>query len=159
MITIRKAELSDPQQAQAVVDLLNRYALHPMGGGEALPEFTRRHLIDELKKHDEFSALLAYDGAKPVGLCNCFKGFSTFACKPLLNIHDLYVGDGYRNRGIARQLLASAEALAHETGCNKLTLEVLSGNAPAKKSYRDAGFKPYRLNDEFGQAEFWQKYL
>lgn len=159
MIDIRKADLSDPAQAANVVDLLNRYAMHPMGGGEPLPEYTRKHLAATLAQRDDFSALLAYDGDQPVGLCNCFEGFSTFACKPLLNIHDLYVADGYRNRAIARQLLAAAEALARASGCCKLTLEVLSGNAAAKKSYTAVGFKPYRLNDEFGAAEFWQKYL
>ncbi len=158
-IDIKPADLSDPLQTQTLLDLLNRYALHPMGGGEALSEYTHDHLIEALQKRDDFVALLAFDSDQAIGLCNCFEGFSTFTCRPLLNIHDLYVADGYRSRGIGKQLLAAAEAIARQRGCSKLTLEVLSGNAAAKKSYGDAGFKPYRLNDEFGQAEFWQKYL
>ncbi len=158
-IKIQQADLHDPQQGDAIVDLLNRYALHPMGGGEALPDATRKHLVSALQQRDDCIVLLARDGGQTIGLCNCFEGFSTFACKPLLNIHDLYVADGYRNHGVARQLLAFAADIARARGCAKLTLEVLSGNIAAKKSYAGAGFKPYRLNDEFGQAEFWQKYL
>jgi GNAT superfamily N-acetyltransferase len=159
MITIKQADLNDAAQAAAIIDLLNRYAQHPMGGGEALPQYTQANLIDALKQRRECRILLAYDGATPIGLCNCFEGFSTFACKPLLNIHDLYVADGYRNLGIAKKLLAGAEEIARESGCCKLTLEVLSGNQAAKMSYAGVGFKPYQLNEEFGHAEFWQKYL
>lgn len=159
MITIQQADLDNAIEAKAIVTLLNEYALHPMGGAEALPDYTQKNLITALQQRPEYRALLAYDGDKPIGLCNCFEGFSTFACKPLLNIHDLYVADGYRNQGIARRLLAAAEDMARESGCCKLTLEVLSGNEAAKTSYAGAGFKPYQLNEQFGQAQFWQKYL
>ncbi len=159
MITIKQADLNDSAQAAAIVDLLNRYAQHPMGGGESLPEYTRQNLIKALQQRQEYRALLAYDGDTPIGLCNCFEGFSSFACKPLLNIHDLFVSDGYRNQGIAKRLLAAAEDIARQSGCCKLTLEVLSGNEAAKTSYAGIGYKPYQLNEEFGHAEFWQKYL
>lgn len=159
MITIQQADLYNAIEAKAIVTLLNEYALHPMGGAEALPDYTQKNLITALQQRPEYRALLAYDGDTAIGLCNCFEGFSTFACKPLLNIHDLYVADGYRNQGIARRLLAAAEDMARESGCCKLTLEVLSGNEAAKTSYAGAGFKPYQLNEQFGQAQFWQKYL
>lgn len=159
MITIQQADLDNATEAKAIVGLLNEYALHPMGGAEALSDYTRKNLIAALQQRPEYRALLAYDGDTAIGLCNCFEGFSTFACKPLLNIHDLYVADGYRNQGIARQLLAAAEDMARESGCCKLTLEVLSGNKAAKTSYAGAGFKPYQLDEQFGQAQFWQKYL
>jgi len=159
MINIKQADLSDPEQAKTIIELLDSYARHPMGGGEPLPEFTRNNLVDTLRERQGSLVLLAYDGDRAIGLCNCFEGFSTFSCKPLLNIHDLFVAEGYRNQGIAKQILQYAEQLATNNGCCKLTLEVLSGNAAAKKSYSGFGFKPYKLHDEFGQAEFWQKYI
>jgi hypothetical protein len=38
-----------------------------------------------------------------------------------------------------------------------VTLEVLSGNYPAKKVYEQAGFGAYELDPDSGTAEFWQK--
>ncbi|MBT3204951.1 MAG: GNAT family N-acetyltransferase [Gammaproteobacteria bacterium] len=159
MIQIKRADLADPKQAEAIVELLNEYANHPMGGSEALTEFTCNNLISSLKLRKECAIFLAYDGDNAIGLCNCFEAFSTFACKPLLNIHDLFVVEAYRKQGIARQMMQQAEQLAKDNGCCKLTLEVLSKNEAAQKSYLASGYKPYQLGDEFGSAEFWQKYL
>ncbi len=159
MIQIKQADLSNSEQANAVIELLNEYALHPMGGGEALTEFTRNNLIATLQSRKECSIFLAYDENIAIGLCNCFEAFSTFACKPLLNIHDLFVKESYRKQGIARQLMQKAEQLARHNGCCKMTLEVLSKNEAAKNSYLASGYKPYQLNEQFGNAEFWQKSL
>jgi len=159
MIQIKKADLSISEQANSIIELLNEYALHPMGGGEALTEFTRDNLIAALQSRKECSVILAYDDDTAIGLCNCFEAFSTFACKPLLNIHDLYVKEAYRKQGIARQMMQKAEQLAKHNGCCKMTLEVLSKNEAAKKSYLASGYKPYQLNEQFGNAEFWQKSL
>ncbi|MFC6978476.1 GNAT family N-acetyltransferase [Microbulbifer taiwanensis] len=48
---------------------------------------------------------------------------------------------------------------AKNRGCCKLTLEVLEKNLPAQIAYRKCGFRPYALDEEYGQAEFWQRYL
>jgi GNAT superfamily N-acetyltransferase len=128
-----------------------------MGGGEALPEFTCKNLVSALASRNDCTVILAWDEDLAVGLCNCFECFSTFACKPILNIHDVYVAEGYRGRGIASQMMQKAEQLAHARGCCKLTLEVLTHNKAAKASYTASGYAPYQLDSEFGQAEFWQK--
>jgi ribosomal protein S18 acetylase RimI-like enzyme len=54
-------------------------------------------------------------------------------------------------------LLAEVETIARERGCGKLTLEVLEGNEPAKRAYRNFGFDAYQLDPALGQALFWQK--
>ena len=56
-------------------------------------------------------------------------------------------------------LLAAAEQHARARGCCKLTLEVLTGNARALKSYLGFGFEPYALDPAAGQASFMQKWL
>lgn len=159
MISVKLADLADTKQATAIIELLNQYALHPMGGGEALADFTRQNLISTLSKRMDCSIVLAFDDQQAIGLCNCFEGFSSFACKPLMNIHDLYIADGYRNRGIARQMMLFAEEIARQKGCCKMTLEVLSKNEAAKKSYHASGYQPYQLDVNYGSAEFWQKSL
>jgi ribosomal protein S18 acetylase RimI-like enzyme len=55
--------------------------------------------------------------------------------------------------------LQSAEQIAIELGCCKLTLEVLEHNYIAQKAYRSFGFAGYELNPNMGKALFWEKKL
>lgn len=158
MIKIQNADLADQAQAEAVVFLLDAYARDPMGGGHGLSEYTKSHLAEELQSRNAV-VLLAYVDGKPAGLTNCFEGFSTFQCKPLLNIHDIAVLPEYRRRGIASRLLEEVEAIARERGCCKLTLEVLEGNKAAQAAYARFGFDGYQLDETTGKALFWEKKL
>ncbi len=157
MTNIQIADFSNPAHASAVVYLLNEYAKDPMGGGEELSDFAKTNLINEMAKRSGVYAILAFVNGNPAGLANCIEGFSTFACKPLLNIHDMVVLAEYRGRGISSQLLKKAEELATSLGCCKLTLEVLEGNKTAQAAYVANGFVGYQLVSEMGQAMFWQK--
>ena len=159
MITIQLADLNDPAHASAVVYLLNAYAQDPMGGGETLSDFTQANLVSEMAKRPTIHVVLAFVDGKPAGLINCIEGFSTFACKPLLNIHDVVVLAEYRGQGISSQLLKKAEEIAKSLGCCKLTLEVLEGNTLAQAAYVANGFAGYQLDPEMGRAMFWQKKL
>ncbi|MDD5274263.1 MAG: GNAT family N-acetyltransferase [Methylovulum sp.] len=153
------ADLSSPDHAQTIMDLLDEYAQDPMGGGQALSAFVRSNLVAELKKRQGVYVLLAMHNEEAVGMAICFEGFSTFACKPLLNIHDVIVSAKYRGRSIARRLLAKAEEIAVASGCCKLTLEVLTGNTAAQAAYKACGYAGYELDPTMGQAMFWQKKL
>jgi ribosomal protein S18 acetylase RimI-like enzyme len=159
MLEIVLADFQNPKHRQAVVAMLYAYAQDPMGGAEALPETTKQTLVDEMAKRDHVFSLLAFEDDQAVGLANCVEGFSTFAAKPVMNIHDIAVISSHRCKGIAKRLLQHVETLAQFRGCCKLTLEVLQGNEPAKMAYQKFGFKPYQLEPAMGVAEFWQKYL
>lgn len=157
LLNIVQADLSCAHHASAIVALLNAYALDIMGGGVALSPFVQANLVAELQKRDTALAILAFVGQQPAGLMICIEGFSTFACQPLLNIHDVTVLPAYRSLGIARQMLAKAEQIARQRGCCKLTLEVLEGNAAARALYASCGFAGYALDPQMGNALFWQK--
>lgn len=157
MISIIIADLTDDHHAAALLNLMNTYASGIMGGGRGLSEFTKTHLARELHKRNHLFTLLGFDGIKPVALANCVEGFSTFACKPLVNIHDLVVAEDYRRQGVAFDLLRAVESEAAKRGCCKITLEVLEGNAPAQNLYRKFGFTSYSLSQDTGQALFWEK--
>jgi ribosomal protein S18 acetylase RimI-like enzyme len=159
MIEIVRAHYDRPQHADAVLALMDTYARDPAGGGEPLGDFPRRHLIRELAARPFVFSVLAFDDATPVGLINAIEGFSTFACRPLVNIHDVVVAPDHRGRGIARDLLAEVDAIARERGACKLTLEVLDGNASARALYQRLGFVPYQLGPAMGQARFLHKWL
>lgn len=158
-LTIVKADYSNHQHRSDIPALLNAYALDPMGGGAPLPKQVRDNLVDELARRPYAFSILAYMDDVPVGLVNCFEAFSSFACKPLINIHDVIVLEEYRSQGISRRMLEQVEAIARAKGCCKLTLEVLSNNAPAKSAYEQFGFSGYQLDPNAGSALFWQKPL
>jgi ribosomal protein S18 acetylase RimI-like enzyme len=94
-----------------------------------------------------------------VGLINCIEGFSTFACRPLVNIHDVAVLANHRGQRVGEQMLALVEQIAQERGACKLTLEVLQGNASAIRLYERVGFSGYQLDPAMGQAQFFHKWL
>ena len=104
-------------------------------------------------------SVLARQGGDVAGFANCLTGFSTFAAKPVINIHDFGVMPGHRGRGIGRKLLAAIESEAKKRGACKVTLEVLSGNEPARALYRSCGFGNYALDPAAGTAQFWEKKL
>jgi ribosomal protein S18 acetylase RimI-like enzyme len=159
MIEVVRARYDNPAHAVALLDLLDAYARDPAGGGEPLGDFARDNLIAELAARPFVFSVLAFDGDTPVGLVNAIEGFSTFACRPLVNVHDVVVASSHRGRGIAAQLFAEVEAIARERGACKLTLEVLDGNAPARALYRRLGFAAYQLDPAMGHAQFLQKWL
>ena len=158
-LKVQRVDYLNAHHAQALVSLLDAYAQDPMGGGEALkPEATAR-LCTDLARIAGAASFIAWLEDKPIGLINCFEGYSTFKAQPLLNVHDIAVLDGHRGQGVGQALLQAAEAHARSRGCCKLTLEVLSGNAPAMGSYKRFGFEQYELDPAAGQAQFMQKWL
>lgn len=166
-LTVRvcRADYANPLHAAALVSLLDAYARDPMGGGEALSDFAKAHLVPSLAARPQAFSVLAFALAagepieQPVGLVNCIEGFSTFACLPLVNVHDVAVLPGYRGHGVGEKMLVLVEALARERGACKMTLEVLQGNASAARLYRRMGFDNYQLDPAMGQAHFMQKWL
>ena len=159
VIEIAEADLMLPEHARAVVQLLDDYARDPMGGGKALPTFVKANLVAELRKRDAAHVILAFVDGKPAGLVICLEGFSTFACLPLLNIHDVIVSAEYRARGLCKRMMAAAESIALRLGCCKMTLEVLEGNIVAQAAYTSCGFASYKLDPRMGKAMFWEKKL
>jgi ribosomal protein S18 acetylase RimI-like enzyme len=153
------ADYADPRHAADLVALLDAYARDPMGGSRPLSDETRRRLVPELAKRPHCFTLLCYVGDEPAGLANCVEGFSSFAARPLVNIHDLAVAPAFRGRGLARRLLQAVEEEARARGCCKITLEVLSANEVAQAAYRSFGFANYELDPAAGKAEFWEKKL
>lgn len=158
-IIIKQANYNDPKDGRHLIELLDCYANDPMGGNRALPDYVAQNLVYELSNRREAISILAYVEGQPAGLANCFEGFSTFSCKPLINIHDLIVATEFRGLGLSTKMLKMVEEIAIERNCCKLTLEVLEKNYIAINSYKKFGFNQYQLDPLMGKAEFWEKKL
>lgn len=159
MIEIFIADYRNLLHAKVLVELLDTYARDPAGGGIALTEEVSAGLAEALAQRPQAFSVLAFDGELPVGLVNCIEGFSTFACKPLVNVHDVVVVASHRGQRLAQRMLARVEEEARSRGACKLTLEVLSGNRSAIKAYEREGFAGFQLDPAFGSALFLQKKL
>jgi len=158
-ITVVEADLARADHQDATVQLLNAYAMDPMGDGRPLSETAKRDLIPGLRQHPTTMVFLAFRDAEPVGLATCFRGFSTFAARPLINISDYFVVPAQRGAGIGRLLLAAIERRAREIGCCKLTLEVQENNHRAKCVYAAAGFTQAIYVPEAGGSLYLSKPL
>ena len=158
-VAMVEADLTRPDHQQWVLDLVDAYATDPMGNGQPLPARVKRDLIPGLQKHPTTLILLALFNDEAVGIAVCFIGFSTFAARPLINIHDLAVLPDRRGMGIGRRLLAAVEHKARDMGCCKVTLEVLENNRRALKVYAAAGFARATYTEEAGPALFFAKQL
>lgn len=102
-----KVNLQSEKEAlgPVIVNLLDSYARDLFGGLEPLSDYTKENLVDKLAALSIAHVFLARVGNEYCGLTICFDGFSTFACKPLINIHDMYVRPQFRGKGVASSLL------------------------------------------------------
>ena len=158
-IRIVEADLNESEDCEAVLTMVDAYSMDAMGSGRPLDRDVRTRLIPGLQRHPTTLIFLAFEGEQPVGVAVCFIGFSTFAAKPLVNIHDCMVLPVFRGKGVGRRLLEAVEAKARELGCCKLTLEVMDNNDRALRAYEAAGFVRYALQENAGTAIFLSKPL
>jgi ribosomal protein S18 acetylase RimI-like enzyme len=156
---VREARLDDPDDRRAVTELVDAYARDPLAARRPLPEDVRARLADGLREHPTTMVFLAIDDGRPAGVAVCFLGFSTFAARPLINVHDLAVLASSRRRGLGRLLLRHVETKARELGCCKVTLEVREDNDAARALYRHVGFDDARFGGESAAVQFLEKQL
>lgn len=160
---LERIDLENPRHQSALRTLLDHYAAGPTGTGQGLAADVHERLLPGLQRMPGYAGWLVMQDAGPaaraLGLINTFLGFSTFAARPLLNIHDLVVHADARGQGLGRVLMGAAERWARRQACCKLTLEVLTGNATAHALYVSVGYQPYALDPVLGVAQLMQKPL
>ena len=156
-VEIVEADLNKKDHQTAIIEMLDAYSRDPMGDGKPLDTVVRKTLISGLQQHPTTLIFLAYSDNSPVGIAVCFKGFSTFAAKPLINIHDFAVLPDCRRLGIGRMMLEKVEQKAIELGCCKLTLETQENNTRARQIYEAAGFAQAVYQAEAGGSLFYSK--
>ncbi len=153
-IQIIEADLDRPDHGRTLVRLFASYVTEITGHDWPPTADVQRDLLSGLRSHPTTIVFLAYAGDAPVGLAICFRGFSTFAARPIINIHDLAVMPGHRGKGIGRRLLDAIAAKGRALGCRKLTLEVQENNAQAMRVYAAAGFAQAVYQSDDGGSLF-----
>ena len=138
-ITTKRVCYDDPRDCENLVRLLSEYA--SLECGDDIPDMSA--VPRQLANFPTAFSLLAYldsDPTQAVGLANCFLGFSTFAGRSLVNVHDVIVTADHRGKGISGAMLEAVERIALEHDCCRITLEVLADNLPALRAYQKQGF-------------------
>jgi ribosomal protein S18 acetylase RimI-like enzyme len=159
VVTVVEADLRRAAHRRAFLQMFDSYVRDPMEAGRPLAPRVRRALVAALLRHPTTHVFVAYCGGAPVGMAVCFTGFSTFAARPLMNIHDIGVARARRGQGVGRRLVEAIAAKARRLGCCKLTLEVRRDNRPARRLYRRVGFAQVTERDGRVPVEFWEMRL
>ena len=141
-IEIIRVDFDDADLVRQYLDMLDAYALDPMGAGQQLRKAVRNRLAADLRRMPGAHCLLARHGDTPVAFATCFSGYSTFQARPLLNIHDIAVLREWRGQAIGERLLAKIAELGRRLDCCRITLEVRADNPRARSLYERAGFVP-----------------
>lgn len=156
---IHDADLENETDQKAILALLNSYAKDLQGYNRGLPDSVLDSLIAEIRKTNISEIFLARVNDVYAGMAICFRGFSTFHAKPVLNIHDFSVLPEYRKQGIGTKLLAAIEEKSKKLNCCKITLEVQEKNATAVRVYEKSGFTKTGYDPDAGNALFYSKSL
>ncbi|WP_321331979.1 GNAT family N-acetyltransferase [uncultured Bacteroides sp.] len=147
-------DFEDPSHCAALCNLINEYITDPMGGGTPLTEKQKLYLLDGLETHPRAIVLFVLFEEQIAGMISAFMNFSTFKCKPMINIHDVFVSRDYRGRGLGRKLMQGITEIARNNDCGKITLEVRHDNETAQKLYSSEAFE-----DGETPMYFWTKQL
>lgn len=133
-MTFREAE---KEEAAAYTSLAGR--LWPDAGADELEsEFA------ELADDADSAVFLALDGQAPVGFAHCqvrsdyVEGAGS---SPVGYIEGLYVLEGYRNKGIARELLNKCEDWARSKGLDEMASDCEINNQKSIGFHIKAGFR------------------
>ena len=150
---IRRAEEKDIPK---LCDLLLQVCLVHHRGRPDIFKVGRKYSKEEL-------SVLLRDGSRPilvytdesdavVGYCFCIfqqhKDNSVLTDIKTLYIDDLCVDENRRGERVGRALYEAAVALARESGCYNLTLNVWSCNPSALRFYEAMGLLPQKIGME-----------
>ena len=139
-IDVAEADLSDEALVARLFEILGAYARGPGGQNAPLSDRARENLGPGLREHPMAFVLFGRLDGEIVGAAVCVWGFSTFAGRPSLNLHDFSVLPEAQGRGVGTAILVALERRARDRDAAKLTLEVVGTNEGARRLYERFGF-------------------
>jgi len=138
MTTIRPTTEADVPELLAMLGELAAYEQAPPGSLVATEDDFRRDGFGPARK---FEALFAEAEGRVIGFVIVFPIYSSWAGKPGLMVHDLFVREDARGHRAGEALIRAVAKLAAERGCGRVDVNVLSWNR-ARAFYERLGFRP-----------------
>jgi ribosomal protein S18 acetylase RimI-like enzyme len=136
-----------PEELDLVVPLFDRYRM--FYGEQSDLALARQFVSARLEQHDSVIFLaIGGEGRDEIGLgfALLYPSFNSVVATPIWILNDLYVLEGARRRGLARELIAQGQELASETGATVISLSTARENQPSRRLYERLGFT---LDDTF----------
>ncbi|HEY6904926.1 MAG TPA: GNAT family N-acetyltransferase [Candidatus Acidoferrales bacterium] len=96
----------------------------------------RRHGFGRRRYCD---TLICTQAGRPIGFALYYFTYSTFACRPILFVEDLFVLPDERGQGAGKLLMSALARVAIRQGCSQMAWNVLHWNTSAIKFYRRLG--------------------
>jgi GNAT superfamily N-acetyltransferase len=88
-----------------------------------------------------FDTLICTQAGRPIAFALYYFTYSSFACRPILFIEDLFVLPDERGEGAGKALMSALARISIRKGCSQMAWNVLDWNTPAIKFYRRLGAK------------------
>ncbi len=150
---IRRAEKRDIERMMALLGQVN--LVHHQGRPDIFKLGTKYSAdeLEEILSDESRPILVSVDADDEVqGYAFCIYqqhlGSNLLTDIKTLYIDDLCVDESLRGKHVGRSLYEAARALARETGCYNLTLNVWSCNESAMRFYEACGLKPQKVGME-----------
>lgn len=136
-LRIRKASLGKKADARILMELMGEF--YKLTEGKEYPDNIAKELPGKLFKFKYAIVYFMLADEIAVGFAICLRGFSTYLCNEILNIHDIYIREEQRNLGIGTYFLQQIEQLSRRK-YKRITLEVESENHNALHVYEKLGY-------------------
>ncbi len=136
-----------PDELDLVVPLFDQYRM--FYGQPSDLSLARQFIAARLEQQDSVIFLaVGGEGRDEIGLgfALLYPSFNSVVAAPIWILNDLYVLEGARRRGLAKELIAQGQELAAETGATVISLSTARDNAPSRRLYEGLGFT---LDDAF----------
>ena len=106
------------------------------------PEKRYRRWLTERTADPRSVFLVACDGQRVVGflVAETEPEIPIYRVSEYAFIHDMWVEEPYRRRGLARRMLQDAVARFQMIGVGQIRLDVLQENQPARRLFESCGF-------------------
>ena len=97
----------------------------------------------------QLRVILAEDSGQVIGLMAYYPMFRLHSATSGLHLHQLFIDEGYRGQGCARQFMEYLTNAAAEFGASYITVSTDLQNEPAHQVYLAMGFKRVAMGGAF----------
>ena len=133
-----------PRDVAAIVPLFAAYRAFFAGGRDA--DQSRRFLEERLARGDSV-VFVAWMGDEAEGFIQLYPLWSSWHCRRIWFLSDLYVEERSRKRGMGRRLVERVVAYAHEPAASSIMVELPRREPHLKEFYAKLGFHEDELFD------------
>jgi L-amino acid N-acyltransferase len=146
VFTIR---LAHPGDLEGITEIYNDAILHTTATFDSQPK-TRAEQEVWFAQHEKFPLLVALEGDLVVGWASLSKWSDRCAYSDTAEA-SLYVRDGYRRRGIGKQLTEALLAAGKAGGLHTVVTRIVEGNEVSLRLCKSYGFEEVGVMREVGR--------